>query len=1147
MSSHALKKLHRALHCESLEPRLVLASNAPFQPVFDLQVDSGVTFEPANGAVSVWTDQSAGNNHLFSNGSERPSFGQVQTPTGLGAISFDGIDDRLIRDLNDPGGIDNGPVINDKDRSMFLVVRFHDAGIFGGAAYGRGALDQGFGLGVGGPGSNYGDLGFQVWPDDKDTYFASEGFTTGGTSTGWMVLSIVHSRDGFDPAKNNWLYRDGVEIAHWDQKLNTKLHSTLDLNGHTASRIVLGEGIAERGHIEMDVAAWLIYDEALADADRATVESYLMTTYLDSGANEAPVATDDFVSMARGGSVVIDVLANDSDADGSLDPSTVTIVNPASQAASLTINPVTGEITYVHNGTPFNDSFTYTVRDSLGEISNTANVAIVVGSSSGELTVTAGLVGWLEADTEVTLGSGLQVLGWGDASNTNFQLTASGNPQLVGGSTPSGQPAIVFDGSGDKLELVGHSLLQQLPAGGANRTVFVVANYVNPQGVQSGFAYGKSNANRTFAVGVDGASGNLAVHGYLAANDLISSTAGAGQGWQLQSVVLESNQLSHYADGMLIDSWTHAYNTRNDAPQSKIVLGQALDETGYSQLEVAAALVYDRALSASERQQVEAYLNEKYFSGQTSNQPPVAVDDSYTVLQGGVLNTTAGGLPSVLENDTDPNFDALGAVLVSGPSHGSLTLNADGSFVYTHDGLSSADDSFTYRANDGTVNSNLATVTIVVSPLVDGNSQIVRWHGDYYHHLWDSTYPGGSAPEVRENRWLRGGPAEGNQFSQQNIDLDNDGQFDDSRVYLEFSLTNPLNPPGTNSKPGGIYYHTEMPSAVFYGGISTEFYNYVTDRVQQAFIENDGAGGELDDVGYPSPYLTPQYQGQADYIEQVRHPDGRPRKTHVGPHEDFAINLYRPDNPHPVNAGDIAADNLVAFHAAFLWRKEDFLAGGNTATVSLDAESSFSFESTRWWDNVERVRWILQDEGGQLYISQFSVSGAQDNWGLTNTFADPLSSNWAVYNPAPNDLDFNAAAATWINPVANNLFHDIQAVGLYIESDTPRGELTKFSLDEIQFNAVVTPALVAASSAPFAASIASLDSLSPQLLSNEMDDAFVEQSNGFVAVDEGAESSTELLAPSSVDDLDWASDAQQQEAHASDWPALDEALAEWLL
>ena len=74
----------------------------------------------------------------------------------------------------------------------------------------------------------------------------------------------------------------------------------------------------------------------------------------------------------------------------------------------------------------------------------------------------------------------------------------------------------------------------------------------------------------------------------------------------------------------------------------------------------------------------------------------------------------------VLGNDSDPNGDALTAVLVGGPSNAaSFTLNANGSFTYTPTANFSGTDTFTYRANDGTSNSNVATVTITVNPVND--------------------------------------------------------------------------------------------------------------------------------------------------------------------------------------------------------------------------------------------------------------------------------------------------------------------------------------------------------------------------------------------------------------------------------------------
>ena len=50
----------------------------------------------------------------------------------------------------------------------------------------------------------------------------------------------------------------------------------------------------------------------------------------------------------------------------------------------------------------------------------------------------------------------------------------------------------------------------------------------------------------------------------------------------------------------------------------------------------------------------------------------------------------------------------------SSPTHGTLTLNANGSFTYTPAANYNGTDSFTYQASDGALNSNIATVSITV-------------------------------------------------------------------------------------------------------------------------------------------------------------------------------------------------------------------------------------------------------------------------------------------------------------------------------------------------------------------------------------------------------------------------------------------------
>ncbi|WP_410967211.1 cadherin-like domain-containing protein, partial [Salmonella sp. SAL4436] len=86
----------------------------------------------------------------------------------------------------------------------------------------------------------------------------------------------------------------------------------------------------------------------------------------------------------------------------------------------------------------------------------------------------------------------------------------------------------------------------------------------------------------------------------------------------------------------------------------------------------------------------------------------------YTTAEEITLNVAA---PGELGNDTDVDGDTLTAVLVSGPAHGTLTLNASGSFTYTPATKFYGSDSFTYRACDPSgAMSNVATVAITVTP-----------------------------------------------------------------------------------------------------------------------------------------------------------------------------------------------------------------------------------------------------------------------------------------------------------------------------------------------------------------------------------------------------------------------------------------------
>ena len=92
----------------------------------------------------------------------------------------------------------------------------------------------------------------------------------------------------------------------------------------------------------------------------------------------------------------------------------------------------------------------------------------------------------------------------------------------------------------------------------------------------------------------------------------------------------------------------------------------------------------------------------------------LAFDDAYeaNVNDGLTVDEEHG----VLENDVDPEASLMGAFLVEEPSHGSLTLNSDGSFKYIPDFGFEGTDEFKYVATDFVSSSQPAVVRIEVVP-----------------------------------------------------------------------------------------------------------------------------------------------------------------------------------------------------------------------------------------------------------------------------------------------------------------------------------------------------------------------------------------------------------------------------------------------
>jgi VCBS repeat-containing protein/predicted outer membrane repeat protein len=127
------------------------------------------------------------------------------------------------------------------------------------------------------------------------------------------------------------------------------------------------------------------------------------------------------------------------------------------------------------------------------------------------------------------------------------------------------------------------------------------------------------------------------------------------------------------------------------------------------------------------------------------NDTPIVGNDVYETLEDTVLNVPVQG---VLENDQDDDDDPLTAELNTLPVHGLLNLNENGSFTYTPDNNYCGTDSFTYHANDGAVNSNLATVSLTI-PCVNDQPVAVS---DAYTTLEDTALDV-PVPGILVNDW----------------------------------------------------------------------------------------------------------------------------------------------------------------------------------------------------------------------------------------------------------------------------------------------------------------------------------------------------------------------------------------------------------
>ncbi len=320
---------------------------------------------------------------------------------------------------------------------------------------------------------------------------------------------------------------------------------------------------------------------------------------------------------------------------------------------------------------------------------------------------------------------------------------------------------------------------------------------------------------------------------------------------------------------------------------------------------------------------------------------PVAQNDSYSTDESTALSVSA---PGVLGNDSDTDGDALSAVRVGSPAHGTLTLNANGSFIYTPTAGYYGSDSFTYKVSDGYVFSNIATVTLTVNhvdhaPVAVNDSYTVNED----QTLTVAPVPGSSSLVMQSQQGDYIGQGQNYSYSSSTGTFSASVNFDNgvsavyqdrssSLVYWDLDFAAPGDVPLT---PGTYLNATRYP-------------------FQAATSPGLNVSGE----GRGSNTLTGQFTVvQADYNSSnqivrfdatfVQHSEGAtPALT-----GELKYNSTTAPSGVLINDSDIDADALTAV----------LVAGPSHGTVTLNADGSFTYHPAANYNGPDSFTYMAND------------------------------------------------------------------------------------------------------------------------------------------------------------------------------------------
>ncbi|WP_151895358.1 cadherin-like domain-containing protein, partial [Patiriisocius marinistellae] len=408
--------------------------------------------------------------------------------------------------------------------------------------------------------------------------------------------------------------------------------------------------------------------------------------------NDGPIAVDDTATVDEDDTVIIDVTANDTDIDGMIDPTTVTIVTPPTNG-TVTVDPVTGEVTYTPDpdftGT---DTFQYEVcDDGAPVVCDIATVTVTVDpvndapiamddvstTDPGVDVVIPVLTNDSDIDSPINPDNVTIITNPANGTvvvNADGTITYTPNPDFVNG-TDTFEYQICDDGIPVLCDI-------------ATVTVIVPKTFLPPTA--------NPDTNSTLEdtpLVVDAASGLLSNDTDPNPDEILTVTGFEVGGMTYApgtTVSLTEGDLTINADGSY--TFVPAENYNGPVPEVAYTISDGNGGEDTSTLNIDVTPV---------------------------NDGPEAVDDVVTTTEDTpvAIDVTAN------DTDIDGMIDPTTVTIVTAPTNGTVTVDpVTGEVTYTPDPDFTGSDTFEYQVcDDGTpVICDIATVTVTVDPVNDG-------------------------------------------------------------------------------------------------------------------------------------------------------------------------------------------------------------------------------------------------------------------------------------------------------------------------------------------------------------------------------------------------------------------------------------------